>query len=115
MKKILLILLLALTAACSNSKKEDAFIAAAKGNYSLDATPATEVMVNNEGDIYVGGVKIYDLEEVKTDNTAIYEHETIKDYYAFSITSTKLEKSKTSYSKEKDVLFTDLEDFATKK
>ena len=116
MKKILLVLLLMMmSASCSNSEKEDAFIAAATGFYTLDADPTKVITVNNDGDIYLGGVKIYDLEEVKTDNTAIYEDEIMKDYYGFSVTSTKLEKSKTSYTKEKNVVFTDLENYATKK
>ncbi len=115
MKKILLVLLLTVSAGCSDYKKDEAFLTAAKGFYSLDATPAIEVIVNAEGDVYVDGVKIYDLEEVKTDTTAIYEHEIVKDYYGFSINGTKLSKTKTSYTTEKSVLFNDLEDYATKK
>ena len=116
MKKILLVLLLMMGASCSNSKKDEAFLNAVRGFYTLDnESTTTEVIVNAEGDIYVGGVKVYDLEEVKTDTTAIYEHEIIKDYYGFSINGTKLSKTKMSYLTEKSVIFNDLEDFATKK
>ncbi len=114
MIKILLLLLLVTSVSCSNSK-EDTFIASAKGYYSLESDPTKEVLVNNEGDIYIGGIKTYDFEKIETDTRAIYEHEIIKDYYGFSITGTKLAKTKTSYSTEKSVLFNDLEDFATKK
>ena len=115
MKKILLILFLVMGTSCSSTetKKEDAFIAAAKGVYTLDAR--TEVIVKNNGDIYVAGVKTYDLGEVKTETTAVYKHEIVKDYYGFSINGTKLSKTKTSYTTEKSVLFNDLEDYATKK
>lgn len=115
MKKILLVLLLVMSASCSNSEEEDAFIAAAKGYYTLDGVTPTEVTVNNDGDIYVGGVKTYDFDEGVTDTRAIYEDEIIKDYYGFSINGTKLSKTKISYLTEKSVVFIDLEVFATKK
>ena len=115
MKKILLILFLVMGTSCSSTetKKEDAFIAAAKGVYTLDAR--TEAIVKNDGDIYVAGVKTYDLDEVKTETTAVYKHEIEKKYYGFSIDGTNLKKTATSYTRGKDVLFTDLVDFATKK
>jgi len=115
MKKILLLLFLGLSASCSTSEKEDAFIAAAKGIYTLDSDSTTEVIVNNDGDIYIGSIKTYDFDEGVTDTTAIYEHEIIKKYYGFSINGTILAKTKTIYSTENSVQFTDLDDFATKK